>query len=734
MAERMDFDRYTALYERLSKDDKLQGESNSISNQKEYLAEYARKNGYINIKHYTDDGYTGRNFNRPGFQSLLADVEAGKVSTIIVKDMSRFGRNYIQVGIYTEILFPKKDVRFLAINNNVDSESPTDNDFTPFLNIMNEWYAKDTSNKIKSIFLSRMNEGKRCSGSIPYGYNRLPGDKQHLVIDPVASKVVKHIFELATERKGPAEIARILTEEQVLIPSAYTLQYHPEQCNQKAEMGSCKWSNTTVHAILNRQEYLGHTILRKTIATRFKTDERRFSTDDEKLFFPDTHEPIITQELWDTAHKCLVRRPKKVRNGELKTQSIFTGFVFCADCGSRMSFENHYYSDGNPYFSYRCSAYGNDTSKCTIHYIGENSLSQLVLHSVQRISAKVVSDEAAFCDLLKTEWQKKNEAVPKRSKKELVTAQRRYEELDTMISGLYENFVSALIPERQYKSLMSKYDAEQAELETRIEQLQKQITGTKTASIDTKKFLEVIEKYKAPTELTRAMVCDLIDKIVIHEAVGKKPNREQKIDIYYNFIGKFELAYTAEEIAKAKAEAQQQAEKKQAQKAERAYERNKAFREKEKAERWEANDGHKFAQRICEHCGKPYYPNSSKQKYCSKDCNYASQQEAVKEKRLAEKGTHTFLQKECKVCGKKFWPSNGREVLCSVECKVENRRRKQLDYYYSKQEKEKSEWTDLSQTKEQALTTSLSETTTSLASKPRTTHQSADTVECDIAI
>ena len=316
-----------------------------------------------------------------------------------------------------------------------------------------------------------------------------------------------------------------------------------------------------------------------------------------------------------------------------------------------------------------------------MHYIGENSLSQLVLHSVQRISAKVVSDEAAFCDLLKTEWQKKNEAVPKKSKKELVTAQRRYEELDTMISGLYENFVYALIPERQYKSLMSKYDAEQAELETRIEQLQKQITETKTASIDTKKFLEVIEKYKAPTELTRTMVCDLIDKIVIHEAVGKKPNREQKIDIYYNFIGKFELAYTAEEIAKAKAEAKQQAEKKQAQKAERAYERSKAFREKEKAERWEANNGHKFAQRICEHCGKPYYPNSSKQKYCSKDCNYAAQQQVVKEKRLAEKGTHTFLQKECKVCGKKFWPSNGREVLCSEECKVENRRRKQLDYY-----------------------------------------------------
>ena len=230
-----DFDRVTALYERLSKDDEQQGESNSILNQKRLLEDFARKSGMMNIKHFTDDGYTGRNFNRPGFQAMLAEAEAGKIGTIIVKDMSRFGRNYLEVGFYTEILFPKKQIRFIAINNSVDSDKPQDNDFTPFLNIMNEWYAKDTSNKIKSIFLSRMSDGKRCSGSIPYGYNRLPEDKQTLVVDPVASQVVKHIFELAAEGLTPPAIARQLTEEKVLIPSAYTLQYHPEQCNRKAE-------------------------------------------------------------------------------------------------------------------------------------------------------------------------------------------------------------------------------------------------------------------------------------------------------------------------------------------------------------------------------------------------------------------------------------------------------------------------------------------------------------------
>lgn len=281
---------------------------------------------------------------------------------------------------------------------------------------------------------------------------------------------------------------------------------------------------------------------------------------------------------------------------------------------------------------------------------------------------------------------------------------------------------------------MIKYDAEQTELEGRIKQLQEDLTEVKVSAIDAKRFIKIIKKYKNPQELTRDMVVELIDKIVVYEPAGKKPNREQRIDIYFNFIGQLELAYTVEEIAKIKKTAQREADKKQAEKDRRAKERSKTFREKEKAERWEANGGHKFAERICEHCGKSYYPNSSKQRYCSKDCTYAAQQEAKKQGRIAEKGTHTFLQKECKVCGKKFWPSNGREVLCSEECKAENRRRKQLDYYHSKQEKEKLQWNDSSQTKKQALTMSLSETTTFLASKPRTARQSEGSAGCDIAI
>ena len=282
----------TALYERLSRDDDLNGESNSITNQKKYLEDYARRNGFTNIRHFTDDGFSGVNFNRPSFQELIKEVEAGNVATIIVKDMSRLGRNYLQVGFYTEVLFPQKDVRFLAINNSIDSNNASDNDFAPFLNIMNEWYAKDTSNKIKAVFDARMKDGKRCSGSIPYGYNRLATDKQTLVVDPVASAVVKRIFLLANEGKSPRAIAELLTEEKVLIPAAHAKEYHPEQYNGTKFSDPYLWGMSTIRAILSRQEYLGHTVLRKSVSTNFKLHKRKNTDEDEQYVFYNTHEPM----------------------------------------------------------------------------------------------------------------------------------------------------------------------------------------------------------------------------------------------------------------------------------------------------------------------------------------------------------------------------------------------------------------------------------------------------------
>ena len=367
--------------------------------------------------------------------------------------------------------------------------------------------------RTKSIFLSRMNDGKRCSGSIPYGYNRLPEDKQTLVVDPVASQVVKHIFELAAEGVTPPAIARQLTEEKVLIPSAYTLQYHPEQCNRKAEYGCTRWNANTVREILSRQEYLGHTVLRKTIGTNFKTDERRFATDEERLVFEDTHEPIVDSELWEQAHRRLKHATRRIKEGSHQGECL---------------------------------------------------------------------------------------------------------------------------------------------------------------------------------ELTKEMACELIDKIVVHEAVGKKPNRQQQVDIYYNFIGQFDLPLSEKEIAEARRKAEQEAAEKAKRKKNQQRESNAAHRAKTKAERWAANDGHKYPKRICEQCGKEFYPNSTRQRFCNTDCTKAHRQAEKEKKCFAEKGEHTFRQKVCKICGKPFWPSNGQEVLCSEECKTINRRQKQLAYYHRKQSGQKA--------------------------------------------
>ena len=313
------YSKITALYERLSRDDDLSGESNSITNQKKYLEDYAQKNGYTNIRHFTDDGYSGVNFNRPGFQAMISEIEAGNVETLIVKDMSRLGRNYVQVGFYTEILFPQKKVHFLAINNSIDSDKTSDNDFAPFLNIMNEWYAKDTSNKIRSVFDARMKDGKRCSGSIPYGYNRVPSDKQALVVDPVAAEVVKRIFLLSNEGKSTRAIAEKLTEEKILIPSAYAKEYHPEQYNGQKYSNPNLWGMSTVRGILERQEYLGHTVLRKTVGTNFKLHKRKSTAQDEQYVFQNTHEKAYREK-----HKA---ERLAANGGELVKKQV------CPQCG-----------------------------------------------------------------------------------------------------------------------------------------------------------------------------------------------------------------------------------------------------------------------------------------------------------------------------------------------------------------------------------------------------------------
>ena len=532
----------TALYERLSRDDEQAGESNSIQNQKKYLEEYARQKGLRNIRHFYDDGYSGTNFNRPGFAALLEEIEAGRVETLVVKDLSRFGRNYLQVGYYTEILFPKKGVRFIAINNNVDSAAPQDNDFTPFLNIMNEWYAKDTSNKIKAIFKSRMKDGMRCSGSIPYGYKREPDDKQTLIVDEPAAEVVRKIFRLACQGNSTTAIADILTAEQVLIPAAYAAQHNPKNCRHKSVKDPCRWNATTVGYILDRQEYLGHTVLGKSICENFKTKQRRAATPDELMIFPDTHEAIIDQDTWDIARKIRMKKKPRVANGTYSHR--LSGLVYCADCGARMGFispdarhgEKHYDSDS----AFQCGNYRSTAAECVSHYVKTSVLEAAVLQAIQTVSKYVLENEAEFIDQLRAVWNEHQTRATNSGQQELAEDRKRMSDLDGKIQKLYESALNGLLPERQAQRMIQQYDEEQILLEKRIEELESLVQQDEIKEVDTSRFIALVKKYRDCEELTDTMLYAFIDRIEVHEATGGRTvYRQQKIDIHFNFIGNY---------------------------------------------------------------------------------------------------------------------------------------------------------------------------------------------------
>ena len=568
----------TALYERLSRDDEQAGESNSIQNQKKYLEEYARQHGLRNIRHFYDDGYSGTNFNRPGFAALLEEIEAGRVETLVVKDLSRFGRNYLQVGYYTEILFPKKGVRFIAINNNVDSATPQDNDFTPFLNIMNEWYAKDTSNKIKAIFKSRMKDGMRCSGSIPYGYKREPDDKQTLIVDEPAAEVVRKIFRLACQGNSTTAIADILTAEQVLIPAAYAAQHNPKNCRHKSVKDPCRWNATTVGYILDRQEYLGHTVLGKSICENFKTKQRRAATPDELMIFPDTHEAIIDQDTWDIARKIRMKKKPRVANGTYSHR--LSGLVYCADCGARMGFispdarhgEKHYDSDS----AFQCGNYRSTAAECVSHYVKTSVLEAAVLQAIQTVSKYVLENEAEFVDQLRAVWNEHQTRATNSGQQELAEARKRMSDLDGKIQKLYESALNGLLPERQAQRMIQQYDEEQILLEKRIEELESLVQQDEIKEVDTSRFIAMVKKYRDCEELTDTMLYAFIDRIEVHEATGGRTvYRQQKIDIHFNFIGNYyPLEETISEEERIAAIEADQLRKKQ-EKGKRAAERKK---------------------------------------------------------------------------------------------------------------------------------------------------------------
>ncbi len=579
--------KYTALYERLSRDDEMQGESNSIVNQKRYLEEYAQAQGFKNIRHFTDDGYSGTNFKRPGFQEMIAAIEAGEIDVVCVKDLSRFGRDYLKVGFYTEIMFPEKGVRFIAINNSVDSANPMENDFTPFLNIMNEWYAKDTSNKIRAIFRSRMQDGKRCSGAIPYGYKRDPEDKNHLLIDEEAAKVVRKIYQMVIDGMGSQAIANQLTADNVLIPSAYLEQSEHGESRNHSYHDPCRWNCTAVSYILDKQEYMGHTVLGKTICENFKTKKRRKARPDELIIFENTHEPIIDAETWHLVQKLRRRTRRKLANGSYSHR--LSGLVYCADCGKRLSYsspQSQHRPDGKTYdadSSFRCPTYKSMYGECTMHYIKSSTLDKLVDEAVRKIARYILRNEQAFLEQVRVLTSADQKQTQSEDKKELVNIKKRIAELDNYIKRLYEGNASGKIPDRQFEKLMAQYDSEQQELEERVKEIEASIHEIQQESENGQQFVRLVQKYRDLTEIDQTALNEFIDKVVVHEATGgRTADRSQQIDIYFNFIGQFMVEDTEEELLMQEQEAQRLADLKERERKDRRNETVRRYRQRKK--------------------------------------------------------------------------------------------------------------------------------------------------------
>jgi DNA invertase Pin-like site-specific DNA recombinase len=580
--------KYTALYERLSRDDELQGESNSIKNQKDYLEEYAHSQGFKNVRHFTDDGFSGTTFNRPGFQAMIAAVEAGEVDVICVKDMSRLGRNYLKVGFYTEMLFPEKGVRFIAVNNGIDSDNPTDNDFTPFLNIMNEWYAKDTSNKIRAIFRSRMQDGKRCSGSIPYGYKTDPEDKNHLLIDEEAAKVVRKIFQMVIDGMGATAIANKLSEEKILIPSAYLEQAGPGSVSRNHDYHDpYRWSCTAVGYILDKKEYMGHTVLRKTVRDNFKSKKRRKARPDELIIFPNTHEAIVDEETWNNAQRLRKRSKRKLANGA--NSHRLSGLVYCADCGKRLSYSSptsQHRPDGKTYdadSSFRCPTYKSMYDECTMHYIKASALDTLIDSAIRRVAGYVLEDEAGFIQRFNELSESNKITSDKWNRKEITSSKKRIVELDGFIKKLYEGNATGKIPDRQFEKLMAEYDEEQQTLESRVAELEEKLKESELESMNSTRFISLVKKYRDFSEITPTMLNELVEKVVVHEATGgRTKNRRQQIDIYFNFIGQFEVPYSEAEVAAMEEEARHQEELKEQKRKESRKAASRKYQEKKR--------------------------------------------------------------------------------------------------------------------------------------------------------
>ena len=529
------------LYGRLSHEDELQGDSNSIINQRKILTKYAEENGFTPYEFIYDDGYSGADFERPAFSRMIEDVEAGKVATVIVKDMSRFGRDYLKVGFYTEILFMEKDVRLIAVNDNVDTERG-ENDFTPMMNLFNEWFVRNTSKKIRAVWQAKGKSGERLAVIPLYGYSKDPDNPKQLVIDEESAAVVQRIFRLSVEGFGPAQIARMLNGEHILNPSSYKYEHG---ILKKAR--PCKdpyfWNTTTVHKILDAPEYLGKTINFKTWTKSYKDKTIHQTPPEKQLVFEDTHPAIIDMETWEIVRKVREHKRRAPRYGN---PGLFSGVAYCSDCGAKLYFHTRSIKNkwGTRYEgSYSCSEYRKDVQylqegrKCTCHFIRESQLEQLVLEELRELLRFVSGHEKRFVRLVmdkSRQEQNKEMAAKKRASEK---HRRRIAEIDTLIERLYTDNVTGKVPDERYFKMSAKFETEQAALIDTLDVLEAEIAEQESQAVSVDRFLDVVRRYTEIEKLTPAIVHEFIEKIIIYEPEQARGNRRQKVEIVYNNIG-----------------------------------------------------------------------------------------------------------------------------------------------------------------------------------------------------
>ena len=529
----------TALYCRLSRDDGMNGDSNSVANQKHLLSQKAKEMGLPNTKYYVDDGYTGTNFNRPGFQQMLRDIEMGFVSAVMVKDLSRLGRDYVSVGNYTDSYFPDHGIRFIAVNDSIDSEKG-ESEIAPFKNILNEMYARDISKKIRSSHRLRGNMGEPLSQP-PYGYQKSPENKKKWIIDPEAAEIVKSIFKMCLDGKGNETIARILQEQKVLVPMAYWQSKGLPRGGKKTQPNPYRWCKTTVQKILSQQEYCGDVINFKTYSKSFK-NKRRYDNDPENwMIFKDVHEPIITREDFERVRARIAktkRRAPKPHNGQ---KSIFADLLFCGDCHTKLRYHTntinkdiHYFVCANNKVDYRGSCPGR-------HYVRADAIEQVVMLELRRMAEYLSDDEDAFAELLARKTDKELLKEQKRCEEELQKAMTRNDTVSRLYEKLYEDNAIGKVSDEWFMQLSHKYEVERMELKSKITALRKKLSESGKQQQQREGVILAVRRFMQMDYLTAPLLRELIDHIDVFETEGTGKNRTQRIVIYYRFVGYVEI-------------------------------------------------------------------------------------------------------------------------------------------------------------------------------------------------